>query len=111
MTDQEPKALRQAMAAAEETRPAPQGSPPASSEVERLIATGDRLLRVQQARLSAAYADYEQRKTERMNWYRSEMRRLVDEADHEMLLLDRAWDGDRGRIEALIAKLKALRAA
>jgi hypothetical protein len=103
----EPTTLRQAMTAAESQQPAS----PASSEVDRLIQTGDRILRVQQARLAQGWTDHEKTRTERQNWYRSEMRRLVDEAEHELILLDKAWDAARRPIEAVIAKLKAMRAA
>jgi hypothetical protein len=106
----DPHNLSRAMAAAEAAT-APQASPPVGSEVERLIATGDRLLRVQQARLAQGYADHEKQRTERQNWYRTEMRRLTDEAEHELLMLDKAWDDQRRPIEAMIAKLKAMRAA
>jgi hypothetical protein len=109
MTD-EPNNLRQAMASAE-SHAATQASPPASSEVDRLIATGDRMLRVQQARLADGWTAHEKMKTERQTWYRAEMRRLVDEAEHELLMLDKAWDAARKPIETVIAKLKAMRAA
>lgn len=89
----------------------PLAAPPAASEVERLITTGDRLLRVQQARLADGWVDYERTRTERLSWYRTEMRRLADEAEHELLRLDQNWTAERGRIEAMIAKLKAMRAA
>jgi hypothetical protein len=107
MSDHEPSNLQQAMQAAA----APQGSPPANGEVDRLLSAGDRLLRVQQARLATAWADHERSRVERLNWYRTEMRRLADEAEHELLMLDRTFDHDRRKIESVIAKLKAMRAA
>ena len=104
--DSEPSNLQQAMKAAEG-----KDAPPAGSDVERLIHTGDRLLRVQQGRLVTARADYERRRTERVSYYRGEMQRLADEAEHELLLMQREWQETGRQIDALIGKLKAMRAA
>jgi hypothetical protein len=104
---EEPNTLQQAMEAAIKA----QVSPPAGDEVEKLISTGDRVLRAQQARLSTERASYEQRRLERLNFYRTEMQRLADEAEHELLLIDREWAERRSKLDTVIGKLKAMRAA
>lgn len=84
---------------------------PTSSDVERLITTGDKLLRAQQAQMSAERASYERRRTERLSFYRMEMQRIADEAEHELLMLDRAWSETQRKMQLVIGKLKAMRAA
>ena len=104
---EEPNNLQRAMEAAQK----PQAAPPASTEPDRLLAAADRLLRNQQARLVDAQAAYEQRRTERSNYYRGEMQRLADEAENELLTIDIQWQATRVQIGSLINKLKALRSA
>lgn len=76
---------------------------------QRLAETGDRLLRAQQARLITVRAEHEQARTERLNYYRGEMQRLADEAEHELVLLERGLAESVTKLEAMIGKLKALR--
>lgn len=87
----------------------PQTAPTASIDAERLISTGEHLLRTQQARLMTARGDYERKRTDRMNFYRGEMQRLADEAEAELLVIDRNWSQECAKIEQIIGKLKALR--
>lgn len=100
--------LKQAMDKAMEL---PQGAPPESSDVEKLIATGNRMLRVQQGRLTTARANHERMRTDRINWYRGEMQRIADDAEHELLMLDHAWAETERKMLIVIGKLKAMRGA
>lgn len=86
-------------------------APLAAMDTERLIQTCDKLLRVQQARAIDAWTDYQKRKLDRVNYYRGEMQRLSDEAEHELLLMEQEFAATRAKIEAMIGKLKAMRRA
>ena len=85
----------------------PQGNA-AVDDAERLISTGDRLLRNQQTRLITARTDYERKRSARMSYYRGEMQKVADAAEHELNGIDRAWESERQHIEMMIRKLKAL---
>jgi hypothetical protein len=102
-----PSKLQQAMQASLDREAAPL----ASNDGQRLIEAGDKLLRSQQARLIAVQAEHERSRTERINYYRGEMQRLSDEAEHELLLMDRQLAGTVSKIVAMITKLKAMRGA
>ena len=82
-----------------------------ADEMTRLLATGNRLLRVQQHRLVTAQADYEKARVERINHYRSEMQRLADDCEYELHSLAIQHDEMLGQINSMIAKLKAMRGA
>ena len=103
--------LHQAMEAAQQAVDGAKAAPPARSEPEKLLAAADRLLRSQQARMVDAQAAYEQRRTERNNYYRGEAQRLADEAESELLAIDIEWHATRVQIASVISKLKALRSA
>ena len=106
--------LQQAMQAAADTvaeAQAVQAAPPERTEVEKLLAVADRVLRSQQARMVDAQAAYEQQRIERSNYYRGEMQRLADEAEHELLTIDIQWHATRVQIASIIDKLKAMRGA
>jgi hypothetical protein len=86
-------------------------APPEGRDGQRLIEAADRLLRVQQARLTTARGDHERMRADRIAWYRSEMQQLADAAEHELVLLDQSHDEACRQINKMIGKLKALRAA
>jgi len=85
--------------------------PAEANDVARLIATGDRLLHVQQARLIRTQADYERTRAERLSWYRGQMQEIADRAEYELLKLDRKHDEDCRQLAIVLNKLKAMRAA
>jgi hypothetical protein len=88
-----------------------QAAPPEPQDGQRLLQAADKLLRATQARLITTQADYEKARIERTNYFRGEMQRLADEAEHELLTMDRRHQDAVNSIAAMISKLKAMRGA
>jgi hypothetical protein len=117
MTDHEnSRSLREAMDAAakamnltNETITAPQASPPARSEAEKVFDIGRRVLRSQQARLVEIEAAFERKRVELVCHYRGEISRLEQEVEDELSQLARAKAKELDAIMATIDQLKALR--
>jgi len=117
MSDHEnQKSLREAMDAAarsidaaEKTITAPQASPPARSEAEKVFDIGRRVLRAQQARLVEIEAAYDLKRVELTCHYRGEISRLEQEVEDELSQLARARAKELDGIKATIDQLKALR--
>jgi len=114
MTDASTKNLENAVAAAMtdmDKSPSLQVRRSEVSDIERLMNTGERLLREQQDKLVGEKANYEEARTSLVNAYAAAQAKLDrDTADraHRLLL----EHNDRvAEIERLIAKLKALREA
>ena len=81
------------------------------SDIERLMNTGERLLREQQDKLVGEKASYEEARTNLVNAYAAATAKLdrdTADAAHRLLLEHNARVNE---IERLIAKLKALREA
>jgi hypothetical protein len=82
-----------------------------SSDMDKLMATGNRLLREKLDEHLAATSAYERARGEMSDGYRVQMERLRMEADDKLRQLDQEHRVNIGKIEALIAKLKILREA
>jgi len=95
-------------------QPVPQ-SPAATamvvSEVERLLQTGDRLLKNQQDRLVREEADYETTRTHIMNEYNSKVAALDQATKETLYQLHVEHEQKIADIKRLIVKLTAMREA
>lgn len=107
MSDQTPTTLKDAMRAAEATdiTPAP------GTEVERLLATGLRLLKAQQERLINEETNYQQRRLQVTERYRVSLEKISLEAQESLRSLDLDHRAKMAGIRELVAKLKAMREA
>ena len=82
-----------------------------STEIERLLATGERLLRHQKSRLVAEKAQYESARTGALNHYKEQISKIESDTADELLVLQREHEHRVHEIERLIAKLTAMREA
>jgi len=79
------------------------------SDFDKLLNAGERLLRLQQDRLSKAEGDYQKHRTEMIERYRASVERLKREAEEHVRLLDQAHVNNVTQIERTITALKGLR--
>ena len=84
---------------------------PEPTDVERLLATGERLLRGQQERLITEESKYQEARTRIVNDYRMRMERLGLEAEEALLAMDRQHEARMSSIRKLVEKLNAMRGA
>ena len=103
-------ALQDAMKAAERSV-TEIAAAPASTEIERLLATGERLLRSQQERLLNEESKYQTMRIEIMDSYRVQLERIRQEAEDRLRVLDSEHNVRMSGIRNLIGKLKAMREA
>lgn len=82
-----------------------------TSEVERLLATGDRLLKNQQERVVQETAAYETTRTQLMNDYNAKVAKLDHDTQEALYQLHVEHEAKIADIKRLIAKLTAMREA
>lgn len=85
--------------------------PSNTSDMERLLSTGERLLRRQQDKLVAVKANYEAERTSVINTYAEGLANLERNTADKLHQLLQERDASVSEIERLITKLKALREA
>ena len=86
-------------------------TPVAGTEIDRLLATGERLLKSQQERMLTEESDYQRRRVAMADQFRVHMERLRQDAEDQLRTLDSEHEAKMARMRNLIAKLKALREA
>jgi len=79
------------------------------SDFDKLLATGERLLRHKQEQLSRAEGDYQRQRVELIERYRAMVERTKREAEEQVRLLDQAHVNNVALIERTITALKGLR--
>lgn len=86
---------------------------PASSgtEIDRLLATGERLLKSQQERMLAEESTYQHRRIQLADRFRVQMERLRQDAEDQLRTFNSEHEAKMARMRNLVAKLKALREA
>lgn len=82
-----------------------------ATEVERLLATSERLLRVQQQKVVQEKANYETTRTALLNEFKSKVAEFEHDTKEALFLLQQEHEARVHAIERLIAKLTALREA
>lgn len=88
-----------------------QGTAVATTEIERLLATSERLLKNQQRRLVSEQVGYETTRTAVLNDFKARSAQLEHDVKEELFLLQRDHEARLHEINRLIAKLTALREA
>ena len=81
------------------------------TDIERLMNTGERLLREQQNKLVGERANYEEGRVNMLNAYAANLAKLERDTADALHQLQQDHQGRVADIERLIAKLKALREA
>jgi hypothetical protein len=81
------------------------------TDIERLMNTGERLLREQQDRLVGEKANYEEGRVNMLNAYAASLAKLERQTADALHRLQQDHQGRTAEIERLIVKLKALREA
>jgi hypothetical protein len=81
------------------------------TDMDKLMATGNRLLRQKIEERIKAVSEYERQRAELVDRYRVQIERTRMEAEDQLRLLEQAHAANMGTIEALIDKLKLLRGA
>ena len=81
------------------------------SDFDRLIATGEKLLRYQQARVSAAESEYQKARTALVDDCRVKIDKLRIQTEEELRQLDISHGQRMEQLERTITALKGLRGA
>jgi len=79
------------------------------TDFDKLLNAGEKLLRLQQDRLSKAESDYQKQRTELIERYRASIERTKREAEDQVRLLDQAHAANAAMLERTITSLKGLR--
>jgi len=82
---------------------------PPMTDFEKLLNAGEKLLRHQQDRAAKAETEYETRRTDLLNHYRSVIQAQHREAEEQLRQLDMAHTANMEQIARTITSLKGLR--